>query len=301
MKSARLTRLDPRRWPFLLGLSLLWLLAKVPSSAWPSLSRGLGAVLRTLVPSRRLVVQRNLELAFPSESEEWRAQLCNNSYQVLATSLFETSKLWFADPRWMDDYVILEGVEHLQVCQEQGEAVILLSCHYCSIELAGAALCRTQPFYPVYAAAKNAMFDQFQQEKRLRFAPGVVLRSDMRKAMRVLREGQILWMLPDQSVASSHGAVPTHFFNQQVLSTTAPARLQNRSAAKLVVFELHRRAGKLVVTVCPPIERDSGKGPVEQAQELNHLFEQMICRSPQEYFWHHKRFKSGVPGINPYA
>lgn len=300
MKSARLIRWSPRRWPFLLGLSLLRLLAKVPPRAWPSLSRGLGAVLQTLVPSRRRVVLRNLELAFPRESKAWRTQLCDKSYQVLATSLFETSKLWFADPRWMDDYVILEGVEHLQACQEQGEAVILLSCHYCSIELAGAALCRAQPFYPVYAAAKNPVFDQFQQEKRLRFAPDVVLRSDMRKAMRVLREGRILWMLPDQSVASSHGAVPTRFFDQQVLSTTAPARLQKRSAAKLMVFELQRREGKLVVTVSPPIE-GSDKEPSEQAQELNHLFEQMIRRAPQEYFWHHKRFKSAVPGVNPYA
>ena len=258
-------------------------------------------MLQTLVPSRRRVVLRNLELAFPNESEAWRNQLCDQSYQVLATSLFETAKLWFADPSWMDDYVTIEGLEHLQACQAQGEAVVLVSCHYCSIELAGAALCRAQPFYPVYAAAKNPLFNQFQQEKRLRFAPDVVLRADMRKAMRVLREGHILWMLPDQSVASSHGAVPTRFFDQQVLSSTGPARLQRRSAAKLVVFELDRRDGLLIITVRPPIEVGAGKEPAEQAQDLNHVFEQMIRRSPQEYFWHHKRFKSGVPGVNPYA
>lgn len=243
---------------------------------------------------------KNLELAFPDATEEWRENTCKQSYQALALSLFETSKLWFSDPHWLDDYVSFEGLEKLQACQEKGEAVLLLSCHYTAIEVAGIALCRAARFYPVYAAAKNKYFDQFQKDKRQRFAPDVVLRSDMRKAMRVLRTGGTLWLLPDHAVASSHGAVPTRFFDQPVMSTTGPARLQKRSLAKVMVFELRRQAGKLVLTV-RPLETEQGKGPAQQAQELNYIFERMIRRSPAEYFWHHKRFKSEQPRVNPYA
>lgn len=301
MKSERSNSWHPRHWPFYLGLSLLWLLAKLPLSSWSSICKVIGAVLQAIVPSRRRVVLRNLALAFPERDQIWHQSTCKKSYRALALSLLETSKLWFSEPSWLDDYVQFEGLHHLQTLQASGEAVILLSCHYTAIEVAGAALCRVAPFYPVYAAAKNEAFDQFQIDKRKRFAPDVVLRSDMRKAMRVLRDGGTLWLLPDQAVGRSHGAVPTLFFGQAVMSSTGPARLQRRSDAHMVVFELKRQGGKLLLTVQPPLEMGLDSDPAEQAQSLNHIFEQMIQRSPAEYFWHHKRFKSGQPGVNPYA
>lgn len=301
MSQRSFTPWHPRQWPLQIGLALLWLLAKVPVASWPSLAKGLGALLQRLVPSRQRVVMRNLELAFPEKDQIWRQNTCRQSYQALATSLLETSKLWFSEPRWLDDYVQFEGLEHLQACQARGEAVLLLSCHYTSIEVAGAALCRVAPFYPVYAAAKNQAFDQFQILKRKRFAPDVVLRTDMRKAMRVLRNGGTLWLLPDQAVGSYRGAVPTTFFEQPVMSSTGPARLQKRSAAQVLVFELKRREGRLLLTIQAPLTLDNSLGPAQHAQDLNGVFEQMIRRAPAEYFWHHKRFKSSQPGVNPYG
>jgi len=291
----------PRHWPTLLGLAFLRLVALVPTRFWPSLSVGLGWLLQQLVPSRRRVVERNLQLAFPEQNDAWRDGVCEKNYQALALSLMETAKLWFADPSWLDEYVHIEGEEHLQRLTQQGTPVILLSCHYLSIEIAGAALCRAHPFYPVYAAAKNPLFEAFQKQKRLRFAPDVVLGSDMRKAMRVLRGGGVLWMLPDHAVSGHRGAVATRYFAQPVLSTSGPARLQKRSGAKLVFFELERQQERLKLVVCPPLSLDESTELEQQAQALNDQFEAMIRRSPTEYFWQHKRFKSGVPGINPYS
>lgn len=292
----------PRAWPTALGLAVLWPVAKLPIRWWPSISTGMGACLQRLAPARKRVVLRNISLAFPSRSDQWQSELCDKSYKALALSVLETAKLWFCDPKWMDEYVDLQGLEHLQCCQEQGQAVLLVSCHYTSVEVAGAALCRSVPFNPVYAAAKNPYFDAFQRHKRLRFAPDVVVRSNMRKAMRVLRSGGILWLLPDQSVASSHGAVATSFFGQPVLSSTAASRLQKSSAAQLLVFDLCRGAdGRLVLRIKPPLDVDVDADETLRAQQLNDVFEALITRSPADYFWHHKRFKSEIPGVNPYG
>ncbi len=291
---------SPRQWPTLLGLGFVWLLAQLPRRSWPAVSRCFARGLQKLVPSRRGVVQRNLELAFPASDEQWRTDTNLKSYQALALSLLETAQLWFKEPAWLDDYVQIEGLQHLRDCAARGQAVMLVSCHYTSIEAAGAALCRAAPFYPVYAAAKNQSFDRFQIDKRRRFAPDVVLRSDMRKAMRVLRSGQVLWLLPDQAVDSSHGSEPTQFFGQPVLSSTGPGRLLKRSGASLVVFELSRQPGGILLTINEPSNAANEMSPVGLAQHLNDTFESMIRAEPSEYFWHHKRFKSGQPGVNPY-
>lgn len=302
MNEARLSLRRPGHWPLLAGLALLWLLARLPRRLWAPLSLALGALLRALVPGRRRVVLRNLELAFPERDEAWRRCLCRDSYRALALSLLETAKLWFSDPRWLDDYVRIEGGEQLERLRRTGTPVILLSCHYTAIEVAGAALCRAHPFHPVYAAAKNPAFDDFQRRQRLRFAPGVVAAGDMRRAMRVLREGGVLWMLPDHAVAPYRGGVATRFFGQPVLSSAGPGRLQQRSAARCAFFALERRAdGGLKLTLEVPEVMDEEGDQQARAQRLNDRFEAMIRRAPSDYFWHHKRFKSGLPGVDPYA
>ncbi len=252
----------------------------------------LGAVLQRLSSSRRRVVARNLQLAFPERDNQWRATVAQQSYENLAISLFETTHLWFRQPQWLDDYVAINGLDKLQRCVAAGEAVMIVSCHYLAIEVAGAALCRAIPFYPVYASAKNPYFDAFQQAKRLRFAPDVVHRADMRKAMRVLRSGGLLWLLPDQAVDASHGSVPTQFFKQPVLSSTGPARLLKKSKAKYALFEVARTGDQLTLTLQDPVAVPSDIDAAEFAQLLNDKFEQMVRKSPGEYFWHHKRFKS---------
>jgi len=217
----------------------------------------------------------------------------------LARSLFETARLWFGSGQWLDDYVDVRGLNHLTHCSNQHQAVLLVSCHFTSIEVAGAALCRLAPFHPVYAAAKNPVFDRFQRAKRLRFAPGVVLRSDMRQAARLLRQRQVLWLLPDQAVAEGHGAVHTRFFAQPVMSSTGPGRLQKLGQAQVVLFDVtRRRDGGLCVSVHPPLSAEDDPGVF--AQSLNDHFEGMIRQSPAEYFWHHKRFKSPQPEDDPY-
>jgi len=283
-----------------LGVAMLWCLSKCPRRWWPSLTQGLGRGLQRLVPSRNAVVMRNLELAFPAQSLQWREEICAQSYQRLALSVFETAKLWFADPAWLDDYIDFDGLDHLRGCQQRGEPVLLVSCHFTSIEVAGQALSRLVPFYPIYGAAKNPVFDRIQREKRLRFSPDVVKSEDMRKAMRVLRNSGTLWILPDHSVSKSQGGVSTTFFDQPVLSTSGPSRLQRRTDAKVVMFSLRREQGKLIIVLEAP-SSDLSEDSAEAAQQLNSRFEAAIRESPADYFWHHKRFKSADPTLNPYA
>ncbi len=290
----------PRYWPVVVGLSFFWLISRLPIVWWPNISAGLGAILQVVSPSRKRVVLTNLKLAFPESSEKWRAEISTRSYRGVALTLLETSKRWYSEPDWLKNYIQFEGIEHLHRCQERGEAVLLLSCHYNSIEITGAALGLHVPYYPVYAKAKNAYFDQLQSAQRKRFWPDVVLRSDMRKAMRILRSKGVLSMLPDQSVAESHGAVPTQFFNQSIFSTTAPARLQKRSGAKVVMFEIKAKKIGYSVTVHPPLVLDDSLDLTQQTQAFNDVFEHMIRKDPGQYFWHHKRFKTGSSGINPY-
>ena len=123
-----------------MALGLLWLLHWLPLPLLARLGRGLGALLWRLVPSRRKVVLRNLELCFPGWSPERREAVARESFKIYARTFLEHGLLWWGSekrlrkliPRQMFEVALQAAIGNKVVARENIPAMrknVLAKCY----------------------------------------------------------------------------------------------------------------------------------------------------------------------------
>ena len=124
-----------RYWASWFGLSLLWLLVLLPWRSQMWLGRQLGSLARKLLKSRVKIARRNLELAMPELTKDEREKLLKQNFESVGCAIFEVGMAWFW-PDWrMRNLMKVEGEEHVIAAMEKGQGMLLLSCHFLTLEL----------------------------------------------------------------------------------------------------------------------------------------------------------------------
>jgi KDO2-lipid IV(A) lauroyltransferase len=294
--------LTPRYWPTWIGLGLLRLSLLLPYPAMLQLGRLLGSLLFHLVPSRRHVALTNLRLCFPEMAPARRRKLARESFIAAATSLFEGALSWWGSDRRLGKLYRIEGLEHLEQARSQGKGVILLGGHYTTLEISGRFLAyHVDGLQPIYKPAKNPLFEAVMAGSRKRLFDDLVPSSDMRRIVRNLKQGKVMWYAPDQDFGRKQ-SVFAPFFGFPTATLTTTARLARLSGAPVVPYYSERLPGTagFLVKLLPPLEGFPSGDDLTDARRTNRILEAQIERIPEQYLWLHKRFKTrpiGEPGV----
>ena len=299
--------LAPRHWPTWAGIGLVWLFARLPFSKQLTFGQRLGTTLYYALPSRRRVCLTNLQIAFPDLDLASRRRLAKRVYLHLGYSIAEMASLWFRPIREFDDRVTLKGREHVEKAWSEGRGIILLQAHFSTLELCGSWLGRElgERCCAVYDDPKNPLYAAFLRNKRARYINTLIKNDDIRQMVRRLRQGDLVWYSPDQSVKRRQGGIDSLFFGQPVLTTSGTSRIVSMTNAVVLPYCAVRdrsRPGHYILTIKPPVENLSSADAEADTNAMNGLFEEQIRRYPAQYFWVHKRFKRPDKAMpDPYA
>lgn len=290
--------LSPRYWPTWLGLGLLRLSLLLPYPAMRAAATLLGGLLYVLAGSRRHVALVNLRLCFPHLSEAQRRRLARGSFISSAMSLFEGALSWWGSDARLRRLYRIEGLEHLERARAQGRGVLLLGGHYTTLEISGRFLAfHVEGLQPIYKPARNALFEAFMAGSRKRLFDDLVPSVDMRRIVRNLRQGKVMWYAPDQDFGRQR-SVFAPFFGVPTATLTTTARLAKLSGAPVVPYYSERLPGNqgYLVRLLPALEDYPSGDDVADATRGNQILEQQIARTPEQYLWLHKRFKTRPEG-----
>ena len=117
-----------------------------------------------LLPGRRFVVIRNLEICFPELDARARLELARRTFENVAISVGEIGIAWFG--RRLPP-VRVEGREHLDAALAKGNGVILLSGHFTTLELTASFVKPLTPrFAFMFRARSNPLLDAVQARGR---------------------------------------------------------------------------------------------------------------------------------------
>jgi len=301
-KSAWRNYTAPKHWPTWLGFALLWLLSRLPYDTQLLLGRQLGKLAWIALPSRRQVTEKNLALSLPELSPDERTQLARKVYSHVGMSIAEGASLWFRPVSFFEDRFTLEGHEHLDKALALNKGVILLQAHFSLLEMNAAILGPRYPVSAVFDPPKNQLFSLFLIDRRERFLQALIDNRQMRQMVRKLKQGEIVWYSPDQSVARSHGGIEARFFGQPVLSTAGTNRIASMTNASILPLlpTRHDNGKRYTLRIGPPVNINT-KDDQAATQAVNDLFEAQVKEQPEQYFWMHKRFKPPTDQYpNPY-
>jgi|TARA_B100002003_G_scaffold222346_1_gene226096 KDO2-lipid IV(A) lauroyltransferase len=251
---------------------------------------------------RRHIIDVNLRLCFPDMGQPERDQLIRRTFRSTGISLIETALVWLRDPADFRHLVTISGLENLQRAQEEGKGVILLGMHLATLDFCGAVLSTYIGFDVMYRRNKNELLEMIMTRGRIKNYPKAIQRNDVRAVVKRLKQGEIVWYGPDQDYGRKH-SVFAPFFATEAASITALARIARMTGSPLVPFSHHRRADGpgYEIILGEPLENYPVDDEVENAKRINQIVENAIERSPEQYWWLHRRFKTQPPGKNrPY-
>lgn len=295
--------LSPKYWPTLFGFICFWLLSRLPLDWQLAIGRALGSLLYYAIPTRRKITATNLSFAFPTKTPAQLSTLSKNVYRNIGMAAAETASLWFRPWSLFAPRVQIKGAQILDEALASGQGVILLQAHFSTIELCGAAMGSRWPISAVYDSPKNPLYAAYLLHQRGRHLVELIENRDIRRMVKRLRQGGIVWFSPDQAVARARGGIETTYFDQPVLTSSGTARIQAMTNATVLPF-VPRRAkngGAYLLEIFPPVTINS-EDVQSATQEINHLFESQIIEQAEQYFWVHKRFKPPNEAVrNPYA
>lgn len=289
--------LHPRFWLLWLGLGLLWLVTLLPYRVLLRLGRGLGALMYRLATSRRKIVELNLQLCFPQMSALERQRMVKENFASTGMTFFEMAISWWWPAARLRRLGTVEGVEHLQQAEAEGQGVILMALHFTTLELGGALLAVQRGMYGMYRAHKSPVFDYVQRRGREQRLLGVVERDDVRGMLKLLRAGGVVWYAPDQDYGAQR-SVFVPLFGVPAATVTATSKFARMGRARVIPFTQQRlpNGQGYRVIVHPALADFPSDSEEADCLRINQWIEQAINVCPEQYLWAHRRFKTRPPG-----
>ncbi len=291
----------PRYWPTWISIGVLRLCICLPFKWQQALGAIIGQLGYYLAKSRRKVTQTNIRLCFPELSPTEQKKMVVGTFRSTGKAIFETGLSWWGNERKLEHLCHIEGLENLQQALQQGKGVILLSAHFTCLEIGGRLLSLHQPFQVVYKKARNPLFELFMRRARKTHYQRAIQTYDLRGMLKGLKENKVSWYASDQDFGTKQSMfVP--FMGVTAATLTTTARLAKMSGAPVVPYFPRRlENGKgYQLTILPMLKGFPCDDEYKDAERINQVIETAIRKSPSQYLWVHKRFKTrpeGEPGV----
>ena len=285
-----------------IGLAALWIFQWLPLGLQAACGNALGRIGWRLVPSRRRVALRNLELCLPELTSDEREAIAREHFRWLGRSLLERGLLWYASPARLRRLIRVEG--DVGLAELSHKPVMWLAPHFMGLDVAGASvlLFQKRKGISIYQRQSDPVLDRALRRGRLRLGNAEIFaRDDAGKALvRAIRKGDAFFNLPDMDFGTRDAAfVP--FFGVQAATLLAPSRLARAldMVVQPVVAEILPGGAGYVVRFGEPWADFPSDDPVADSARMNRWIESEIRRDPAQYLWVHRRFKTRPPGEPP--
>jgi KDO2-lipid IV(A) lauroyltransferase len=250
---------------------------------------------------RKDVVERQIAAAFPDWSAERVRATAVGAYENLGRTTIEAAILHRYDRSEILAMVDeTRGWDVVERAVAKGRGVVFVTGHIGNWELAGSYVAaRGVKLEAVVRQMENPLFDAYLSRARRRIGMEVVRDADaVRRVPRVLRAGGAAVMLFDQgAVGLASTWVP--FFGRWAKTPRGPAVFAKRFGAPVIFGALLRNPnGRFTLEFEEVPVPDSGdiEADVDAiVREYSATLERFVRRAPEQYFWHHRRWKHQRP------
>jgi KDO2-lipid IV(A) lauroyltransferase len=286
----------PRYWPTWIGLGFFRLLAILPMSLSLAFGRLLGDVFFYVARSRRHITEVNIAKCFPELSAAEQRRLVREIMHSTGKSVIETSIALWGPERQLKSRYTITGLEHIQAAQANGQGVLLIGCHFTTLDAAARILAFHVKYDMLYRKDPNPLLAYKLISARESFAGNAIVRSDTRQLIKNLRHGNVVWYAPDQDFGAKY-SVFAPFFGVQAATVVATARIAQLGQAAVIPFAHYRDENNHYhIVIEPALENYPTGDDVADATRINRIIETAIAKQPDQYLWVHRRFKTRPEG-----
>ena len=193
----------------------------------------------------------------------------------------------------LNDYLEIEGKEHLNKVRDSNEQVVFVSGHFNNFELMAMQIEKSGiNLAAIYRPLNNIFLNGIMEKIRTKY----ICKNQIKKGRRGTREllksfnnKNSIALMIDQRVSEGE---KLNFFGQDAFTTTIPAQLVKKFGCKVVPIHIERYNDfYFKMKVEEPINYNKDSTIDEITLSLNKLLENMILKNPSQWIWSHNRWK----------
>ena len=254
---------------------------------------------------RRGVVERQIAAAFPGWDANRVEATARAAYDNLGRTTIEAAVLQRYGPEMIRAlFDEPENWSHFERALQRGQGAIVVAGHLGNWELGGAYLsARGLDFEAVARQMENPLFDAYVTRTRNRLGMKIIYDGDaVRRVPRALRNNAVVAFLMDQgTVGLASTWVP--FFGRLAKTPRGAAVFALRLGSPVFfVAPLRKPDGRFILVVEEIPVRESGDRNADVDRivaDYTATLERWVRRAPEQYFWHHRRWKHQQPNTAP--
>ena len=253
---------------------------------------------------RRAVVERQVRAAFPALAEDEVLRIARESYESLGRTTIETALMPARSRKQvLAMFSRVDGWDVVERARAKGRGILFVTGHLGNWELAGAFVGAQMPLEAVTRRMQNPLFDRYITETRQRIGMSVIHDADaVRRVPRAIREQHAVAFLVDQGAAGLASTwVP--FFGRLAKTPRGPAVFALRLGAPVVFGAALRQPDGHYVIGFEEVEAESTGDREADVDRIVAAYtatlERWVRRAPEQYFWHHRRWRRQPPGTPP--
>lgn len=256
--------------------------------------------LLKLIHPRAKVIDDNLLLAYPHSPKQWRKDIRGQVYENLAWTLTEVLAFQ-RDPAQAFQWVKkVHNIEILDDVIHSGKGALFMTGHFGNWELLGSwtaqyAAKHGKVFNVLYQELHDQDISRYIHETRERGKMAMLDKNaSVMQLVRTLKKGAYVAFLND--VAGSW-KVPVPFMGHEATNMPGPAVMAMLSGVPIVPAFIYRDAPFVhEVEFCEPVKMpDMSLSHDERMRaiilECNNVYESVIRKRPDLWFWLHKRWR----------
>jgi KDO2-lipid IV(A) lauroyltransferase len=273
--------------------------ALLPLSWVRALGHAVGGLLWTLVPSRRRIVQTNLRLCFPDKTELQIKAMARAHFVQFAQSLLDRAWLWHAPLAKVSSRLKWVGSDKAMAQLAQAGPKIVFAPHFVGLDAGGLALTlqASKPVSFIFVPQHNKVMDAWVNEGRQRTGKvkPYFRHEGVKQIMSGLRQGEILHLSPDMDFGPEE-SVFVHFMGVPAATVPSLSRFARLGRAPVMSLVTRMTPQGYEMEVSEMWQNFPSADLQADTQRMNDELARAIERSPDQYYWVHKRFKTRPKG-----
>ena len=243
----------------------------------------------------RSIAYSNISHCFPGKKQSQVNDLVKLHFESIGISLFETANAYYGSDKKISNLLIIKNKHYLTDAIKQEGGVIILCAHFMPLMLGSRALLINHKIANIYRPQNNELFDKAMVKGYKRNGAVMIKSTDTRSIIKAINNSLPIWYAPDQDLGVNN-SVFAPLFGIQTATASATARLAKDEKTRVIPYSFIRTSSGYEMSFEEALIDFPSGDAVKDATTTNKILEKQIRKTPEQYLWVHRKFKTRPEG-----
>jgi len=287
--------IHPKFFPTWILILLMRIGVFIPFSTQVLIGKFIGKAIYPLMSKWRSTAYSNISHCFPEKKQAQVNTLVKLHFEAIGISIFETANAYYASDKKINKLLTIKQEYFFTDALKQEGGVIILCAHFMPLMLGSRALLINHTIANIYRPQNNKLFDQAMVKGYKKNGAVMIKSTDTRSIIKAINNSLPIWYAPDQDLGKNN-SVFAPLFGIQTATASATARLAKNNKTRVIPYSFIRTSKGYEMSFERPLSGFPSNDPIIDATTTNKILEKQINKTPEQYLWIHRRFKTRPEG-----